>query len=147
MQERIQGQLGLPELGRGLKSCLRTAKRHMADPKPQVALSATAETRNTLMDYAKLTGQLVEQRRSTDDISDEDRRAIKQLIVVLMPQLAAAPVAAVGSATSVHALAVPAGDVPATVTESMHPSAASVSVQRVVSEYNARAHEQEAGGA
>jgi hypothetical protein len=68
VQQAIRGQLSVAQMGRELKRCLRVTKsvQHTATD-PSVKLSATRETRETIMDYAKLTGQLVEKREVTTD--------------------------------------------------------------------------------
>jgi len=75
----VKGQLGLAEMGRELKRCLRVAKSVQKSADPSLKLSATRETRDTIMDYAKLTGQLVE-KREVKTITDEESQAITALV-------------------------------------------------------------------
>jgi len=79
IQSVIKGQLGLGEMGRELKRCLRVAKSVQKSADPSLKLSATRETRDTIMDYAKLTGQLVE-KREVKTLTDSDHDAIRQMV-------------------------------------------------------------------
>ena len=79
VEEAIKGQLGLAEMGRELKRCLRTAKSLMKSKESATVLSATRETRDTIMDYAKLTGQLVE-KREVKTMTAEQTSAIRDLV-------------------------------------------------------------------
>src|SRR3990167_11313045 len=54
----IRGQLGMEQLGRKLKKCLRETEK----------LKDWSQVRETVMDYAKLTGQLVEKREITTSL-------------------------------------------------------------------------------
>ena len=65
----IRGQLGMEQLGRKLKKCLRETEK----------LKDWPQVRETIMDYAKLTGQLVE-KREVKSISDEESSAIRSLV-------------------------------------------------------------------
>src|SRR3990167_5682526 len=74
VQQAIRGQLGLGQLGNKLKKCLRASEK----------LKDWPQVRETVMDYAKLTGQLVEKHEVKTDVGvsilvqrllQEDRQA------------------------------------------------------------------------
>ena len=56
VQAAIKGQLGIGQLGSKLKKCLRETEK----------LKDWGQVRETVMDYAKLTGQLVEKREQVN---------------------------------------------------------------------------------
>ena len=67
--EAIEGQLGLDELGDKLKLCLHETEKAKDWP----------ELRAVVMDYAKLTGQLVEKREQTN-ISVDESSAVREFV-------------------------------------------------------------------
>src|SRR3990167_2986562 len=69
VQQAIRGQLGLGQLGNKLKKCLRETEK----------LKDWPQVRETVMDYAKLTGQLVE-KREIRTLTDEQSHAIRVLV-------------------------------------------------------------------
>ena len=69
VQQAIRGQLGLGQLGNKLKKCLRETEK----------LKDWPQVRETVMDYAKLTGQLVE-KREVRTLTDEQSHAIRVLV-------------------------------------------------------------------
>ena len=68
VQAAVKGQLGLPQLGSKLKKCLRETEK----------LKDWPQVRETVMDYARLTGQLVEKRevRTTEAVTPLVRRLL-----------------------------------------------------------------------
>ena len=79
VQVALKGQLNLGALGNGLKLNLRESKKLVRTDDVTVKLPALREHRDTLMDYARLTGQLVE-RREVVTISDERKAALLILL-------------------------------------------------------------------
>ena len=79
IQAAVKGQLDVAQMGKELKHCLRVAKSVQKSLDPSLKLSATRETRDTIMDYAKLTGQLVEKREQVN-IDGAASDAIRQLV-------------------------------------------------------------------
>ena len=80
VSEIVRGQMGIGQLGSKLKKCLRAAEQIARSvQEPMMKLSAYREQRDTLMDYAKLTGQLVE-KREVKTITDEESQAITALV-------------------------------------------------------------------
>ena len=110
VQGAIKGQLGLGQLGSKLKKCLRETEK----------LKDWSQVRETVMDYAKLTGQLVE-KREIKSIPVEDDSAIRLMVDAAM-RLPSASRRMVNSDGD----ALPHGATPATVPPSAateHPSA------------------------
>ena len=81
--QAVRGQLGLEKLGSGLKLCLRESRKLIRSDEVSMKLSAMREHRETLMDYAKLTGQLVE-RREVLTIDVQAASAIRELVDAAM---------------------------------------------------------------
>lgn len=80
IQQAIRGQMDIGQMGSKLKKCLRAAEQIAQSVKePTVKLSAYREQRDTLMDYARLTGQLTEKREVTT-LTSQDSSAISQLV-------------------------------------------------------------------
>jgi hypothetical protein len=69
VSEKIKGQLGLVQLGSKLKKCLRETEK----------LKDWSEVRATVMDYAKLTGQLIE-KKEVKQVSDEEKDVMRRMV-------------------------------------------------------------------
>ena len=69
VSQAIRGQLSIPALGSKLKKCLRETEK----------LKDWGQVRETVMDYAKLTGQLVEKREQVN-IDGASSIAIRDLV-------------------------------------------------------------------
>ena len=69
VQTAIKGQLGLSQLGSKLKKCLRETEK----------LKDWPQVRETVMDYAKLTGQLVE-KREVRSVGEEEQQVVRSLV-------------------------------------------------------------------
>ena len=83
--ERVRGQMDVGQMGSKLKKCLRASEQIAKTVvEPMVKLSAYREQRDTVMDYAKLTGQLVEKREITT-IDAQAASAIRDLVAAAMP--------------------------------------------------------------
>ena len=83
--EKVRGQMDVGQMGSKLKKYLRIAETvgQQAED-PSLKLSAARDSRDTIMDYAKLTGQLVEKHEVKTDVGvsilvqrllQEDRQA------------------------------------------------------------------------
>ena len=86
VQPAIRGQMGIGQMGGKLKKYLRVAEQvsHYATD-PSLQLSAVRESRDTIMDYARLTGQLVE-KRQVESVAPEQQAAIALLVMQLFNQ-------------------------------------------------------------
>lgn len=69
VSDAVRGQLGIEQLGSKLKKCLRETEK----------LKDWAQVRETVMDYAKLTGQLVE-KREVRSVDAQSGHAISELV-------------------------------------------------------------------
>ena len=69
VQTAIKGLLGQDKLGNGLKWCMRTAKK----------TKNTKEVRGSIMDYASLTGQLI-QRQEIKHSLEEQKELVRQVV-------------------------------------------------------------------
>lgn len=87
VQEAIRGQMNVGQMGSKLKKYLRVTEAvlKIEAVEPSLKLSAVREGRDTIMDYAKLTGQLIE-RREVKTVSDEDYQVIRRLVIEELAQ-------------------------------------------------------------
>src|SRR3990167_1932828 len=87
VQAAIRGQMDVGQMGGKLKKYLRVTESvlRIEAAEPSLKLSAVREGRDTIMDYAKLTGQLIE-RREVKTVSDEDYQVIRRLVIEELAQ-------------------------------------------------------------
>lgn len=79
VQLAIKGQLSLEKLGHGLRLNLREAKKLIKSDRPSVKLSSMREHRETLMDYAALTGQLIQRQQISLSV-EQQKEYVRQVI-------------------------------------------------------------------
>jgi len=69
VRERITGQLNIGQLGGKLKKCLRIVEQALKTGEDK--FNAVRELRGIVMDYSKLTGQLVEKREIRHTVEEQ----------------------------------------------------------------------------
>ena len=121
IQHAIRGQLGIEQLGGKLKKCLRETEK----------LKDWAQVRETVMDYAKLTGQLVE-KREVKTVTPEQSSAILSLVRRTFPLVA-----------PTTQMSLPVAEIPADAPASATLSPSAATVESVVTSFNAASAKRE----